>query len=100
MRKLLLLAVPFLLGATTLGTLLQFDKRYATGTSTAAILGTCDAFREGSVARMLGGVSETATKLCICGSDGAGTPAYAWCSLTIANTAALVCAGGSATVCP
>lgn len=65
-----------------------------------AALPTCSADNVGAIVQRLGGAGEGRTKLCYCGSDGAGTPAYAWCSLAITGAAAVVCAGGSSTVCP
>jgi hypothetical protein len=78
--------------AVSLGDLLQVSK-YPT-------IGTCDALREGSIARQLGGSGEGVTKLCICGSDGAATPSYAWCSLTLAGTSTVVCGAADSVTCP
>lgn len=80
------------MGAKFIGEIFQFTKTTA--------LPTCALDRLGSVTSMLGGSGEGATKLCICGSDGAASPAYAWCSITVTGTSAVVCAGGSTTVCP
>lgn len=66
----------------------------------APALGTCNAKLEGAFTRAAGAASQGATKVCFCGSDGAATPAYRWCSLAISQGAAVVCTGGSATVCP
>lgn len=63
-------------------------------------LGICGQSNAGMMVQRLGGPSEGATKICVCSSDGAASPAYAWCSLTMTNGSAVVCAGGSASVCP
>lgn len=57
----------------------------------AATLPTCASGTEGAIARdtAAGGTSGKRTKLCLCTSDGAGTPAYAWQNLatsTLGNT--------------
>lgn len=65
-----------------------------------AALTTCDALRVGTFVQQLGASSEGRTKICFCGSDGAASPAYAWCSLAITQAAAMVCTGGTTTVCP
>lgn len=80
-----------LLGATQLGSVLVLDK---------PTLPTCSATYSGGLVQQLGGASEGNTKLCVCKSDGAASPAYQWCSLTVSEAAVVVCIGGSATVCP
>ena len=57
-------------------------------------LGTCDSDAEGTTALdVASGVSTGArTRLCLCTSDGAGTPAYAWQNLASATV-------GTATTC-
>lgn len=65
-----------------------------------AAVGTCDVSTVGAMVQQFGGASEGVSKLCFCKSDGAGTPAYAWASLTWSSGAAVVTAGGSSTVCP
>jgi hypothetical protein len=52
--------------------------------STAAALGTCTAALENTIKRdyASGGSTGDTTRLCLCVSDGAGTPAYAWQNLT------------------
>ena len=68
---------------------------------TQASVGTCSSAALGSIVPLKGGVSEGYTKLCFCVSDGAGTPAYAWCSAQFTAAATtFVCTGGSSTVCP
>ena len=97
-RKVLLLAgvvgvAIAAMGATSLGNMHALSK-YAT-------IGTCDALREGAMARQKGGASEGYTKICYCISDGAASPAYKWCSAQFTAAATtFVCTGGSATVCP
>ena len=61
---------------------------------------TCAAALEGAMIRQAGGTSGAVTKVCVCRSDGAGTPAYQWCSLAMSAVATVSCAGGSPTVCP
>jgi len=63
-------------------------------------LPACGSGNVNTITAQLGGASEGYTKLCICRSDGAATPSYQWCSLSITDTAAVVCTGGSTTVCP
>lgn len=48
-----------------------------------ATLDTCSAGTEGIVRRdaTAGGTSGARTRICMCASDGAGSPAYAWVSL-------------------
>jgi hypothetical protein len=65
-----------------------------------ATVGTCDAARVGSMLQLFGGASAGRTKICICGSDGAASPAYAWCSIAVTQAAAMVCTGGTTTSCP
>lgn len=62
-------------------------------------LPTCASGNEGVTYRQSGGTSGARTKLCLCTSDGAGTPAYAWQNITsfFASEAASV---GTATTCP
>jgi hypothetical protein len=82
-------------GAVNLGDALQITKY--------PILGTCNALladRGPALVSQFGGVSEGPTKICICQSDGAAVPLYQWCSITITGASTVVCAGGSATVCP
>lgn len=57
-------------------------------------LETCAAGIEGKVTRQAGGTGGTRTHLCMCTSDGAGTPAYAWARVD--NTASV----GTTTTCP
>jgi hypothetical protein len=55
-------------------------------------IGTCDSTKEGDVRRMTGtgGTGTTLrTRMCICTSDGAASPAYAWMNLvsgTVGNS--------------
>lgn len=62
-------------------------------------LPTCTAGFEGGLYRQSGGTSGARTKLCLCTSDGAGTPAYAWKNISViaASEAASI---GDATTCP
>lgn len=89
----------------TIGNVLVLSKYNTLASGLQPILPTCSAdvgtqMTEGGIVRMLGGANETDTKLCICKSDGAASPAYQWCSITITGASTVVCAGGSATVCP
>jgi hypothetical protein len=67
--------------------------------STTTALGTCGSGLEGWIYRNAGGTSGARTKLCLCTSDGAGTPAYAWKNITtvFASEAASI---GTTTTCP
>lgn len=65
-----------------------------------AAVGTCSAVSVGAMVQQLGGSSQGRTKICICGSDGAASPAYAWCSWAVTHGAAMVCTGGTTTSCP
>lgn len=76
----------------TMGQYLVFGK--------PTVVGTCSSTTVGAIVQNLGGSSAGRTKLCICGSDGAATPAYAWCSISLTHGAAVVCTGGTTTVCP
>lgn len=78
--------------SNSLGDLLQLSK--------VTPIGTCDALREGSLARQFGGSGEGNSKICICKSDGAAVPVFQWCSITITGASTVVCAGGNATTCP
>jgi hypothetical protein len=62
-------------------------------------LPTCASTIEGYEYRQAGGTSGGRTKKCLCTSDGAGTPAYAWKNVTtvFASEAASV---GTSTTCP
>lgn len=79
-------------GPTVIGQYLKLAK---------PTLGTCSALLEGATVRAKGATSEGYTKTCTCVSDGAGTPAYKWCSTQYASGAATTtCTGGDATTCP
>ena len=65
-----------------------------------AAVGTCDVTTVGAMMQQGGGSSTTRTRVCICGSDGAVTPVYAWCSLALTQAASVVCTGGTTTACP
>lgn len=67
-------------------------------TATVAIP-TCAAGVEGAVYRNSGGTSGARTKLCLCTSDGAGTPAYAWKNISVSGgtDASTI---GNTTTCP
>ena len=94
MRRIIILAVVgmALLGTVLLGSVQQFDKLSSPP--------TCSALYEGGWYRAAGGAGEGPTRFCICGSDGAATPAYAWCSFKVLDGEKMVCTGGSSTVCP
>jgi len=77
---------------TSLGNMRQILKQ-----TTAA---TCGSAFEGVMVRQFGGSAEGNTKLCFCKSDGAASPVYQWCSITLTGASTVVCAGGSTTVCP
>jgi hypothetical protein len=61
-----------------------------------AALGTCALAREGTEMRdnTSGGTSGDRTRICLCTSDGGGTPAYAWVNIGCPDTV------GDATTCP
>lgn len=80
------------MGVRYYGENLQFAKTTS--------LTTCAVGTLGATTMMLGGANEGASKLCVCKSDGAASPAYAWCSITLSQLAVVVCTGGSTTVCP
>jgi hypothetical protein len=62
---------------------------------------TCDAFHLGGRFLTNGGSSQGPLKWCFCTADGAASPTYAWCSLTVGTGgSAVVCAGGNTTTCP
>jgi hypothetical protein len=63
--------------------------------STSATLATCNSGNEGRIDRdVAAGVSTgNRTRICVCTSDGAGTPAYAWRNLATGNV-------GTSTTCP
>ena len=68
-------------------------------------LPTCTAVLAGGWVQQAGGLAQGTTKLCFCRGDGAsdaGTTqgTWQWCSITLAQAAAVVCTGGSPTVCP
>ena len=67
------------------------------GTTSLSTCGTSIA--EGTVSAQGGGTGGTRTKLCLCTSNGAGTPSYAWENVTgvFATQAASI---GTATACP
>jgi hypothetical protein len=79
----------------TIGGAVKVDD--AEGMNIAAkALGTCGASREGDILRDTaagGSTTGERTRLCMCGSDGAGTPAYAWQNLVSGTT-------GTTTTCP
>jgi len=94
-RTLLVFAILFAavaLGQSLLGVLFQLGAPVSTPTCAVSTVNTLYAAN--------GGAGQGASKLCVCRSDGAATPAYQWCSLTFSGAATVVCAGGSTTVCP
>lgn len=62
----------------------------------AKTLGTCALAHEGDLVRdaAAGGTSGAQTRVCLCVSDGGGTPAYTWVNTGCPNTA------GTSTTCP
>jgi hypothetical protein len=63
---------------------------------TAVALGTCSSTMEGSLASdaAAGASTGARTRVCLCTSDGAGTPAYEWRNIGCPNTS------GTTTTCP
>lgn len=79
----------------------QYNEYFAIRYFPFSSLGTCNGstatggIPEGTVKLLSGAAASGRSRLCVCSSDGGGTPAYSWM-----NTGCPTAAGGTSTSCP